>query len=60
MTGNVSSELPPGSVPAAVALRLRIETGALAKKRQHAFRLKLEQVRGVQILRLLKRTARQP
>ncbi len=59
MTRNVSGELPPGSVPTAITLCLRLETGALPKKRQHAFGLKLEQVRGVEILRLLQRTARQ-
>src|SRR6185437_7617778 len=46
VTRDVSGELTPRPIPAAVPLRLRIETRALAKVGKHAGRLKLEQVRG--------------
>ena len=53
MTCYVTGELPPRPVPTTVALRFRVETSALAKKGEHALRLKLEQVLSIKILRLL-------
>ena len=53
MSRDVSGELSPGTVPTAVPLRLWLQTGALAKKGEHAFRLKLEEVLGIEVLRPL-------
>src|SRR5580698_5153821 len=60
VTRDVSGELPPSSIPTAVPLRLRVETCALAKIGEHAGRLKLQQVRSIEILRLLQRATCQP
>ena len=59
MSRNVPGELPAGTVPAAVALRLGVEAGALAQEGEHAFGLKLEEVGGVEVLRFLEWTAGQ-
>src|SRR5215472_3033877 len=60
MARNVSSELPPSTVPPAVSFRRRLETGAFAEIRKHAGRLKLQQILCIEILRLLQRATRQP
>src|ERR1700753_3832518 len=59
MACDVSGELATGAVPAAVALCLRVEPGTLAKKGEHALRLKVEKILGVEVLRLLQWTAGQ-
>src|SRR5262249_27247537 len=60
MAGDVSGQLAAVSVPARVARRLRLQSRADAVEGEHAIRFEREQIRGVEILRVLQRPAGQP
>ena len=57
VAGDVSGEVAVVAVPAAVGLRLRLEAGTLPIERQHPIGLEREEVRCVEILRALERSA---
>jgi hypothetical protein len=58
MAGDVASELAAAAVPASVAgVGLGLEAGTLAKVVEHAVGLELEEVVGVEVLRMLERAA---
>ena len=57
MPGNVPRQLPTVAVPAAVSFGLRFESRKLAVVGQHPIRLELQQVFGIEFLRLLQRSA---
>ena len=60
MSGDVSGQLPAVGIPARVAFGLLRQAGALAIEGEHAIGIERQQVRGVEILRVLERTAGEP
>ena len=58
--GDVARQVAAITVPAGVALRFGLQPGALAIKRHHPIRFQLEQIVGIQILRLFEWSACQP
>ena len=51
MSGDVAGEIFAVAVPTRIALRLRLQAGALAVVGHHAIGFEFEQILGVQILR---------
>ena len=58
MAADVTGQLAADPIPSAItAFRLGLQSSALAEVIEHAIRFEFEQVLGVQILRVLERTA---